>query len=88
MDIIIIMASLVSISDKVKVSFNNALESWNKGLIVNYTIFCAEPGNVTYEWNIEKIASQEEVCLLSYLLPYLDMEKQIHQTVKVVKELI
>lgn len=82
------MDLLVPIFNKVKASFNNSLEYWNKGCIVSYTIFCAEPGNVTYGWEIANIVTQKEVCLLSYLQPHLDTEEQIQQTLKEVKGLI
>ena len=34
--------ALKEILDKVKFSFNNSAEAWNKGLNVNYTIFTTE----------------------------------------------
>lgn len=82
------MDSLVPIFDKVKTSFNSSLEFWNKELIVSYTIFCAEPVNVTYEWEITNIVTQKEVWGPSYLQLHLDIERQICQTLKVVKGLI
>ena len=38
------MDLLKQIFDKVRHDFNNSVESWNKGLTVNYTIFTTEKG--------------------------------------------
>ena len=49
--------------DKVRHGFNNSAEAWNKGLTVDYTIFTMDKGNITYQWEITNILSQDEVCL-------------------------
>ena len=46
------MDSLKQIFDKVRHDFNNLVESWNKGLTVDYTIFTTTKDNITYQWEI------------------------------------
>ena len=48
---------LKQIFDKVRHSFNNSAEAWNKGLTVDYTIFTTDKGNITYQWQITNIVS-------------------------------
>ena len=48
---------LKEIFDKVRHSFNNSVEAWNKGLTVDYTIFTMDKGNITYQWEITNIVS-------------------------------
>ena len=43
---------LKEILDKVKLSFNNSAEAWNKGLTVDYVIFTTEKHNTIYQWEI------------------------------------
>ena len=54
---IITMDSLKKIFDKVRHDFNNSVESWNKGLTVEYTIFTTDKDNITYQWEITNILS-------------------------------
>ena len=54
---------LKEILDKVKLSFNNSTEAWNKGLTVDYTIFHTEKYNTIYQWEITNIVTQDEVRL-------------------------
>ena len=61
------MDSLVQIFDKVKNNYNNSLEAWNKGLTISYTMFSAITDNVTYEWEITTILTQDEVHLPCYV---------------------
>ena len=74
--------------DRVRHSFNNSAEAWNKGLTVDYTIFTTEKDNITYQWEITNIVSQDEVCLLCKLKEDQDKETQIHQTLNSIKGLI
>ena len=79
---------LKKILDKVKLSFNNSAEAWNKGLTVDYTIFHTEKHNTIYQWEITHIVTQDEVCLPCKLKEDEDMETQIHETLHGVKSLI
>ena len=63
---------------KVRHSFNNSAEAWNKGLTVDYTIFTMDKGNITYQWEITNIVSQDEVHLPCKLEEDQDKETQIH----------
>ena len=79
---------LKEIFDKVRHSFNNSAEAWNKGLTVDYTIFTTDKGNITYQWEITNIVSQDEVHLLCKLKEDEDQETQIRQTLNAIKRLI
>ena len=79
---------LKEIFDKVRHSFNNSAEAWNKGLTVDYTIFTMDKGNITYQWEITNIVSQDEVRLLCKLKEDEDKETQIHKTLNAIKRLI
>ena len=72
------MDLLKPIFDKVRHDFNNSVESWNKGLTVDYTIFTTGKDNVTYQWEITNILSQDEVRLPCKLKDDEDQETQIH----------
>ena len=74
--------------DKVRHSFNNSAEAWNKGLTVDYTIFTTDKGNITYQWEITNIVSQDEVHLPCKLKEDEDQETQICQTLNAIKHLI
>ena len=82
------MDSLKQIFDKVRHDFNNLVESWNKGLTVDYTIFTIAKDNITYQWEITNILSQDEVHLPCKLKEDEDKETQIHKTLSIIKELI
>ena len=77
---------LKEIFDKVRHSFNNSAEAWNKGLTVDYTILTTDQGNITYQW--ENIVSQDEVHLPCKLKDKEDVETQIRQTLNTIKGLI
>ena len=79
---------LKKILDKVKLSFNNSAEAWNKGLTVDYTIFHMEKHNTIYQWEITNIVTQDEVRLPCKLKEDEDMETQICETLQGVKSLI
>ena len=79
---------LKEIFDRVKHSFNNSAEAWNKGLTVDYTIFMTEKDNITYQWEITNIVSQDEVRLPCKLKEDQDKETQICQTLNGIKGLI
>ena len=79
---------LKEIFDRVKHSFNNSAEAWNKGLTVDYTIFTMEKDNITYQWEITNIVSQDKVCLPCKLKEDQDKETQIRQTLNGIKGLI
>ena len=79
---------LKKILDKVKLSFNNSAEAWNKGLTVDYTIFHMEKHNTIYQWEITNIVTQDEVRLPCKLKEDEDMETQIRETLHGVKSLI
>ena len=79
---------LKEIFDKVRHGFNNSAEAWNKGLTVDYTIFTMDKGNITYQWEITNIVSQDEVHLLCKLKEDEDKETQIRQTLNAIKGLI
>ena len=79
---------LKKILDKVKLSFNNSAEAWNKGLTVDYTIFHMQKHNTIYQWEITNIATQDEVRLPCKLKEDEDMETQIRETLQGVKSLI
>ena len=77
------------IFDKVRHDFNMTLvESWNKGLTVDYTIFTTAKDNITYQWEITNILSQDEVRLPCKLKEDEDKETQIHKTLSIIRELI
>ena len=79
---------LKEILDRVKHSFNNSAEVWNKGLTEDYTIFTTEKDNTIYQWEITNIVSQDEVRLPCKLKEDQDKETQIHQTLNSIKSLI
>ena len=79
---------LKEIFDKVRHGFNNSAEAWNKGLTVDYIIFTMDKGNITYQWEITNIVSQDEVRLPCKLKEDEDKETQIHQTLNAIKGLI
>ena len=79
---------LKEILDKVKLSFNNSAEAWNKGLMVDYTIFHTEKDNTIYQWEITNIVTQDEVRLPCKLKEDEDKETQICETLNGVKGLI
>ena len=79
---------LKEILDRVKHSFNNSAEAWNKGLIVDYAIFTMEKGNTIYQWEITNIVTQDEVHLPCKLKEDRDKETQIHETLNGNKGLI
>ena len=79
---------LKEIFDKVRHSFNNSAEAWNKGLTVYYTIFTMDKGNITYQWEITNIVSQDEVRLPCKLKEDENKEIQIRQTLNAIKCLI
>ena len=79
---------LREVLDKVEHGFNNSAEAWNKGLTVDYTIFTNNKGNITYQWEITNIVSQDEVRLPCKLKEDEDKETQIHQTLNTIKGLI
>ena len=82
------MDLLKPIFDKVRHDFNNSVESWNKGLTVNYTIFTIDKDNITYQWEITNILSQDEVCLPCKLKEDENKETHICKTLNIIKELI
>ena len=69
-------------------TLTNLVESWNKGLTVNYTIFTTDKDNITYQWEITNILSQDEVHLPCKLKEDEDKETQICKTLNIIKELI
>ena len=73
---------------KVRHSFNNSAEAWNKGLTVDYTIFTTDKGNIRYKWEITNIVSHDEVCLPYKVKEDEDKETQICQTLNATKGLI
>ena len=79
------MDLLVQIFRKIKSNYNNSLESWNKGLIISYTIFSAVTDNVTYQWEITNILTQDEVHLPCYLVPNQYPETQLCRTFNILK---
>ena len=79
---------LKEIFDKVRHDFNNSVEAWNKGLTVDYTIFTTDKDNITHQWEITNILSQDEVCLPCKLKKDEDKETQIHKTLNIIKGLI
>ena len=79
---------LKEILDKVKLSFNNSAEAWNKGLTVDYAIFTTEKHNTIYQWEITNIVTQDEVRLPCKLKEDEDKETQIRETLNGVKRLI
>ena len=82
------MDLLKPIFDKVRHDFNNSVESWNKGLTLDYTIFTTDEDNITYQWEITNILSQDKVHLPCKLKEDQDKETQIHQTLNIIKDLI
>ena len=79
---------LKEIFDKVRHSFNNSAEAWNKGLTVDHTIFTTDKGNIPYQWEITNIVSQDEVRLPCKLKEDEDKETQICQTLNAIKGFI
>ena len=79
---------LKEILDKVKLSFNNSAEAWNKGLTVDYAIFTTEKHNTIYQWEITNIVTQDEVRLPCKLKENEDKETQIRETLNGIKGLI
>ena len=83
------MDLLKPIFDKVRHDFNNnSVESWNKGLTVDYTIFTTAKDHTTYQWEITNILSQDEVRLPCKLKEDEDKETQIRKTLSIAKDLI
>ena len=82
------MDLLKPIFNKVRHDFNNSVKSWNKGLTVDYTIFTMDKDNITYQWEITNILSQDEVRLPCKLKEDEDKETQIRKTLNIIKELI
>ena len=82
------MENLVKIFDKVTQSYNNSLETWNKGLTVHYTIFPTEKDSVAYEWEITDVLTDEGMCLPCHLTTDKDLETQIHDTLDTLKQLL
>ena len=78
----------MKIFDKVKQSYNNSLEDWNKGLTVCYTIFPAVKNSFAYEWEITDVLTDEKMCLPSHLTTDKDPETQIHHTLNTLKQLL
>ena len=74
--------------DKVRHDFNNSAKTWNKGLTFDYTIFTTDKDNITYQWEVTNILSQDEVCLPCKLKEDEDKETQIHKTLNIIKGLI
>ena len=64
------------------------MELWNKGLTVNYTISSTAKDNITHQWEITNILSQDEVRLPCQLVTDEDQETQIHKALNVIKQLI
>ena len=79
---------LKEILDRVKHSFNNSAEAWNKGLTVHYAIFTTEKGNTIYQWEITNIVTQDEVHLPYKLKEDQDKETQTRETLSGIKGLI
>ena len=79
---------LKEIFEKVRHDFNNSVEAWNKGLTVDYTIFTTDKDNITYQWEITNILSQDEVHLPCKLKEDEDKETQIHKTLNIIKGLV
>ena len=79
---------LKEIFDRVKHSFNNSAEAWNKGLTVDYAIFTMEKGYTIYQWEITNIVTQDEVRLQCKLKEDQDKETQICETLNGIKGLI
>ena len=79
---------LKEIFDKVKFSFNNSAEAWNKGLTVDYANFTMGKNNTTYQWEITNIVTQDEICLPCKLKEDEDKETQIRGTLNRIKGLI
>ena len=79
---------LKEILDKVKLSFNNSAEAWNKGLTVDYAIFTTETHNTIYQWEITNIVTQDEVRLPCKLKEDEDKETHIRETLNGIKGLI
>ena len=82
------MDLLKTIFDTVRHDFNNSVEAWNKGLTVNYTIFTTDKDNITYQWEITNIQSQDEIRLPCKLKEDEDKETQICKTLIINKGLI
>ena len=79
---------LKELFEKVRHRFNNSAEAWNKGLTVDYTINTTDSGNITYQWKIMNIVSQDEVHLPCKLKEDEDKETQICHSLNVIKGLI
>ena len=60
----------------------------DKGLTVDYTIFTMTKDNMTYQWEITNILSQDELCLPCKLNEEEDKETQIWRTLNIIKGLI
>ena len=83
------MDLLKPIFNKVRHDFKNLVELSNKGLTVDYTIFTTDKDNITYQWEITNIVSQDEVCLPCKLKEDEDKDgTQICKTLNIIKELI
>ena len=59
-----------------------------KDLLLNYTIFTTDKDNITYQWEITNILSQDEVHLPCKLKEDEDKETQICKTLSIIKESI
>ena len=79
---------LKQIFNKVRHDFNNSAEAWNKGLTVDNTIFTTDKDNITYQWEITNIVSQDEVPLPCKLKEDEDKETQVRHTLNQIKHLI
>ena len=80
------MDNLVNIFDKVMQSYNNSMESWNKGLTVHYTIFPAVKDTFAYEWEITDVLTDGVVCLPCHLTADKNPETQIRATLNTLKQ--
>ena len=82
------MDNFVKIFDKVTQSYNNSLESWNKGFTVCYTIFPAVKDTFVYEWEITDVLNGEGMCLPCHHPADKDPETQICATLNTLKQLM
>ena len=80
--------NLVKMFDKVIQSYNNSLESWNKGLTVCYTILPAVKDTFTYEWEITDVLTNEGMCLPCHFAADKDPETQICANLNTLKQLM
>ena len=78
----------MQIFNKIKNSYNNLQQSWNKGLMVDYTITSTIKDNITYERKITNTFMQDQVCLPCRIDTDQDNETQIHKILNLVKQMI